>query len=77
MMIMYCNKALSLYENSGALLGKRDACECIYRAYKGLDQVDKALEFYERFQVLNDSLQIEETARKFQEMKYENDCQDR
>lgn len=69
--LSYCNKALSLYENSGALLSKRDACECIYKAYKGLGQVDKALEFYERFQVLNDSLQIEETARKFQEMEYE------
>lgn len=66
----YCNRALVLYEKSGALLNKRDACDCIYRAYKGLNQVDKALEFYERFQILNDSLQIEETARKFQEMEY-------
>ncbi|MGB5500232.1 MAG: adenylate/guanylate cyclase domain-containing protein, partial [Maribacter sp.] len=38
---------------------------------KGLNQVDKALGFYERVQLLNDSLQIEETARKFQEMEYE------
>jgi len=67
----YCNKALVLYENSGAILNKRDACDCIYRAYKGLNEVEKALEFYERYQVLNDSLQIEETARKFQEMEYE------
>ena len=67
----YCNKALALYESSGALLKKRDACDCIYRAYKGLNQVEKALEFYERYQVLNDSLQIEETARRFQEIEYE------
>ncbi len=67
----YCNKALELYESSGALLKKRDACDCIYRAYKGLNQVEKALEFYERYQVLNDSLQIEETARRFQEIEYE------
>ena len=67
----HCNKALELYENSGALLSKRDACECIYRAYKGMGKLEKALEFYERFQVLNDSLQIEEAGRKFQEMEYE------
>lgn len=69
--LFYCNEALSLFESSGAILGKRNACDCMYRAYKGLNQVDKALEFYESSQVLNDSLQIEETARKFQEMEYE------
>jgi len=69
--LTYCKKALTLYENSGTLLGKRDACYCIYKAYKGLNRLDKALQFYERFQIFNDSLQIEETAKIFQEMEYE------
>lgn len=65
-----CQKSLNLSEELGAIDLQKQACECLYKAYKKLGKATKALKYHEQMLVLNDSLQSEETSKKLQEMEF-------
>ena len=58
-----CHKSLNLSKEIGAINIQKYACECLYEAYKGLSNSNKALEYHEQLTALNDSI--------FNEAEYE------
>lgn len=67
----WCSKGLAVSEAIGALRPARNACNCLYQAYKGMGNEGKALKWYERYVELNDSLQREETNQRLDQMEFE------
>ena len=49
---------------------KMHACTCLYDAFKALGDGDQALAYHEQMLVLNDSLNMEETAKELQQMEF-------
>jgi len=68
--ISWCEKALETSEKINIIDEQKYACECLYEAYKATGIDDKALEYYERSGILNDSLMAEETTKKLQQMEF-------
>ncbi len=68
--ISWCTKSLAVSEKIGALRPARNACNCLYDAYKGMGNAEKALVWHERFVALNDSLQKEETDQRLDQMEF-------
>ncbi|MBV6441070.1 MAG: Photosystem I assembly protein Ycf3 [Saprospiraceae bacterium] len=66
----WCTKSLIVSEQIGALDDELDACQCLYHAYKGMGQSEKALAWHERFVLLNDSLQKAETEKRLEQMEF-------
>ncbi len=66
----WCAKSLKISEQTGALRSARNACTCLYEAYKGLGQKGQALVWHEQFVLLNDSLQKVETERRLEQMEF-------
>lgn len=52
----WCLKAYETNKGTKNLTVKKDACGCLYRAYKGLGQLDSALKYHEIAEVLTDSV---------------------
>jgi len=69
----FCAKGLAVSEEIGALRPARNACSCLYEAYKGMGNSSKALAWHERFVSLNDSLQKEETNRHLEKLEFEKE----
>lgn len=65
-----CEAAMPVVEKYESIKELRDACECLYLAYKGLNQEDKALAFFERSAALKDSIGKEETMSRLQVMEF-------
>jgi len=68
--IDFCKKGLALAEDIKVLDEQKEACECLYAAYKALGNGNKALLYIEKIQVIDDSLNVEETAQKLQQMEF-------
>ena len=68
--IGWCSKGQLISAKIGATRIERDACHCLYNAYKALGKSNDALKYHERFVVLNDSLQKDETTRKLGQMEF-------
>jgi adenylate cyclase len=68
--VKWCNEALILAQNENSLESQAHSCECLYESYKMLNNGNKALEYHERFLVLNDSLNKEEAGKKLQQMEF-------
>jgi len=73
--IKECGKGLMLAQEIGVVSLQRDACKCLYEAYKAIGNGNRALEFHEHMTVLNDSLFNEEETKKLTrlEMQYKFD----
>lgn len=71
--VAWCSKGLAISEEIGAIRVERNACNCLYEAYKGLGNSGKALAWHERFVSLNDSLQKEETDQRLGQMEFEKE----
>ena len=69
--LVSCTKGLLYIQDSGFIFEKKDACECLYDAYKALGNTNKALTYHEQMLVLSDSLKIKETTKKLQEMEFD------
>jgi class 3 adenylate cyclase len=65
-----CEKGLQVAESYRAMREVRDACDCLYQVYKGLQQDSPALAYYERFSQLSDSLEQDETRMQLQVMEF-------
>jgi class 3 adenylate cyclase/tetratricopeptide (TPR) repeat protein len=66
----YCSKGLTLAKEIEHLQLQHMACECLYTSYKALDNSVKALQYHEQMLMLNDSLKIQETTKKLQQMEF-------
>jgi class 3 adenylate cyclase/Tfp pilus assembly protein PilF len=67
----YCQRSFELALTVGALELQKSGCICLYDAYKALGNGNKALEYHELLNVIEDSLQAEETAKKLQQMEFQ------
>ena len=68
--IEYCKRGLRIGEEIGNLGIQKKACQCLYDTYKSMGNSNEALVYLEKIQVINDSLDIEETAKKLQQMEF-------
>ncbi len=69
--VEYCMEGYVLAEESGMLPVQRNACQCLYDAHKALGDQGNTLEFLERIQALDDSLQAEETAVQLEQWEFQ------
>ena len=65
-----CMQALALAEEFRALVEEKIACECLYESYKSIGNAADALIYMEKIQVIDDSLNVEETNKKLQQMEF-------
>nr|WP_294924919.1 adenylate/guanylate cyclase domain-containing protein [uncultured Flavobacterium sp.] len=66
-----CKTGLEIAENLGALSVKKEACKCLYGAYKSSGNTKSALAFYEKSNAYDDSLQSHETSNKILNMEFQ------
>ncbi len=66
----YCKKSLVKSEEIAALNLEKDACQCLYDTYKAIGKGNEALVYLEKLQVIDDSLNAEETNKKLQQMEF-------
>lgn len=69
--IEYCTKALEWSEKIGSFYEQERACKCLYDGYKAVNNGEKALFYLEKGNAMGDSLQLEETAKKLQQMEFQ------
>ena len=68
-----CKTGLEIAENLGAISVKKEACKCLYEAYKSSGNTKSALDFYEKSNAYDDSLQSEETSNKILNMEFQKE----
>jgi len=68
--IYWCRRSLDTSVDIDILEEQKNACQCLFDAYKASGNDKKALEYHERVKVLNDSLRAEETSVKLQQMEF-------
>jgi len=68
--VTWCKRGLEKSEEIKILKEQRNACDCLYDAYKASGNDTEALNYFERITILNDSLQAEETSKKLQQMEF-------
>ncbi len=66
----YCLSSFKLAEEIDALALQRDACECIYKNNRAMNDKGQALDYLEKLNTLNDSLNGQETAKELQQMEF-------
>lgn len=67
-----CHEALEMAEEMDAISYQKEACECLYLAYRDMGNSAQALLYFERQSVLSDSLQAGETIRQLERMEFAN-----
>jgi len=75
--IEWCQIGLNMADTLDILVAQKENCRCLYQAFKGLGNKSLALDYYERYQLLEDSTVNEQNlasliSRKFQ-FAYEKD----
>jgi class 3 adenylate cyclase/Tfp pilus assembly protein PilF len=66
----WCNIALETSKEINILKEQKNACQCLFNAYKALGNSLRALEFHEEIARLEDSLRSKETTEKLQQMEF-------
>ncbi|CAA9275162.1 MAG: Proteins incorrectly called adenylate cyclase [uncultured Cytophagales bacterium] len=66
-----CRYGLEFAEKLGAVSLRREGCECLYNAYKSLGKTRLALYYYEKANVFEDSLKLEETSNRIMNMEFQ------
>ena len=68
--VEWCNKGLEKGEASRNINAQYQACGCMYEAFKRLKKYDNALAFLEHMLSLEDSLKLDETSSKLQQLEF-------
>ena len=68
--IDYCKNGLALAEEIKVLIQQKNACQCLYDTYKAMGKGKETLLYLEKIQVIDDSLNTEETVKKLQQMEF-------
>jgi tetratricopeptide (TPR) repeat protein len=71
--IAWCNKSLEIAEASNKIRIEAADCSCLYRSYKELGDYKKALEYFEDYVVLDDSLKEDELKIEMGRLEFEKD----
>ena len=66
-----CRDGLKLAEKLGSVAIKRNGCDCLYQSYKSLGDTQQALQYYEKANVLDDSLNLAETTNEIMGMEFQ------
>ena len=69
--LKYCNKGLKISQEIGALLKEKQACKCLYEIYKFQGNTNEALVYIEKLNIIEDSLNVQETTKKLQQMEFQ------
>jgi class 3 adenylate cyclase len=69
-----CRRSLDLAESYAGLGEMKDACQCLYQAYKSLNQNELALIYHERLNRVRDSMAIDEVQTKLRIMEFRNEA---
>lgn len=70
--IALCKQALDLAEEVGSVREQKDACNCLYSAYKSIGENKSALEFHEKLMFFQDSLEEVEAFKALRQMEFRN-----
>lgn len=68
--LKYCQKGLKLAEEIEVLRLQGNNCKCLYETYKNMGKGNEALVYLERIGTIEDSLNVQETAKKLQQMEF-------
>ena len=68
--IVWCQKGLRYAKELNKILEEKNACECLYRAHKSLNQGNKALLYHEQLLMIKDSILADETDKKLLQMEF-------
>ncbi|RZS99441.1 adenylate/guanylate cyclase domain-containing protein [Aquimarina brevivitae] len=71
--IQLCEKGLNIAKTISSISQQKEACECLYLAYKKANNPIKALLFNEQHYVLKDSLNLKTTSDKLLSMEFERE----
>lgn len=66
-----CKSALAHFERLGQFRQEQEACECIYTAYKAMGQSALALEYYEKNQEIETSLEDKKHIKNVQKFEFQ------
>ena len=69
--LKYCNKGLKISQEIGALVKEKQACKCLYEIYKVQGNANEALVYIEKLNIIEDSLNVQETTKKLQQMEFQ------
>jgi len=69
--IKTCLRSYHIGVLTSGLLDQRDACSCLYQSYKSIGKTAEALEYLEKYNILDDSLNNEAINDKFQKIEFE------
>ncbi|MDC3388303.1 tetratricopeptide repeat protein [Flavobacteriaceae bacterium] len=69
-----CQKGYELLKSKPNLqVIQKNACECLYKSFKGENKLDKAIFYLEKYRVLNDDVISKETVTKLQQMEFKKE----
>jgi len=68
--IIWCEKSLRTSKEINILDEEKNACLCLWEAYKALGNNLKALDYHERIAKIDDILQAEETTKDLKQMEF-------
>ena len=68
--ITACKEAMVICQEVGAMKEEKGACQCLYDSYKAMGKSIEALMYLENIQLIDDSLNAEETSQKLQQMEF-------
>ncbi|MEM7161974.1 MAG: adenylate/guanylate cyclase domain-containing protein [Bacteroidota bacterium] len=71
--IRNCKESFDLTQPLNAWVEQKDACECLYNVYKSLSEHQKALEYFELLNIVDDSLNKTENAKKLQRFEFDQE----
>jgi adenylate cyclase len=66
-----CQKGLNLADKLKSFRYIKDGCDCLYQSYKSLGKAQQALQYYERANAYDDSLNLTETSNKLLGMEFQ------
>jgi tetratricopeptide (TPR) repeat protein len=69
----WCDKSLVIARATDKVPVQRAACNCLFRAYKATGNAEKALEYFEEFYMLDDSLNKLNVAVELKRIEFERD----
>jgi adenylate cyclase len=67
----YCQSGYELSMSNGSLEIQEAGCSCLYEVYKAMGNSNKTLKYLELLNVIEDSLNDEETSKKLQRMEFQ------
>jgi len=68
--IELCIETLEIAQTSNMIKEEHDACECLFNAYKALNQLNEALFYHEKMTFLTKRIELESTAKNLQNLEY-------